>query len=356
MSDDAAPQGAGALPADSTPSAPELPATFSDPSEAARVLSARSHQKRRQNEDAPDEASPDERQELPEDPSAQAEVLAEEAEAIEAAELPPIDPPKSWAQDQKERFASLPRETQEYLAQREAERDRLTFKSSNELSEQRKAMEAKAQELGQLRQHYEAQIPMAMQAIQAAILADFPDVRSPEDVARLAQQEPARYVQWDAKQKQLATWQSEWVGAQQRQYQEQMQQLNDWKSSQDSEVEKLFEKTPKAERDALANEAKAALLEYGFNEQQIGALWESSILRSVPLQRIMADAAKYRIAKRTATKPAAKPVPPVQRPGTVTPARNSAVEAEIKTLESKDSLTLNDATRLIELKAKRRAA
>jgi hypothetical protein len=41
-----------------------------------------------------------------------------------ADELPPIEPPRSWTKDEKERFQSLPRETQAYLAEREQERDR----------------------------------------------------------------------------------------------------------------------------------------------------------------------------------------------------------------------------------------
>jgi hypothetical protein len=240
--------------------------------------------------------------------------------------------------------------------QRETERDRLTLRGSNELSDQRKTVEAKAQELDKLRQDYESRIPQAVQVIQASINAEFSDIKTPEDLQKLAANDPARYIQWDAKQKQLAQWQTEATQAHQRQEQENLQRLTEWREKQDSEIEKLFEKTPKAERDALANEAKAMLIEYGLDEDKIPALWESSILRASWLVRVLGVAALMRIAKRTATKPAAKPVPPVQKPGTITPARNTALDAEIRALEGKDNLKPQEAARLVTLKSQRRAA
>jgi hypothetical protein len=47
-----------------------------------------------------------------------------ESQAEPAEQLPPIEPPRSWTKDEKERFQTLPRETQAYLAEREQERDR----------------------------------------------------------------------------------------------------------------------------------------------------------------------------------------------------------------------------------------
>ncbi len=48
---------------------------------------------------------------------------AEQKEETEPEE-PAIEPPNSWTKAEKERFASLPRETQEYLHTREQERER----------------------------------------------------------------------------------------------------------------------------------------------------------------------------------------------------------------------------------------
>src|SRR5882672_4996536 len=52
---------------------------------------------------------------------------------VDAGSEPPIiEPPRSWTKEEKERFFSLPRETQEYLANREQERDREIRRSQNE--------------------------------------------------------------------------------------------------------------------------------------------------------------------------------------------------------------------------------
>src|SRR5207247_451171 len=60
-------------------------------------------------------------------------------------EPPPIEPPRSWTKGEKERFQSLPRETQEYLAEREQERDRTIRQSQNEAAEKLKGLTAREQ-------------------------------------------------------------------------------------------------------------------------------------------------------------------------------------------------------------------
>jgi hypothetical protein len=72
--------------------------------------------------------------------------------------LPPIEPPRSWTKAEKERFQSLPRETQEYLHTREQERDTAFRRSQNEIAEQRKAAKAEREAAEKVRQQYEAQV------------------------------------------------------------------------------------------------------------------------------------------------------------------------------------------------------
>ena len=291
-------------------------------SEAARLLGS---QRNKRDEEiqapaAPAEAAAEPAQsEAKADDAAPPQEVPGETQESEPAETPLIEAPRSWTKDEKDRFATLPRETQEYIASREQDRERTIRQSQNEAAEQRKAIDAETQKLGQLRQQYEANLPLVTQAIQAAIINEFPDIKTAEDVKNLAVNDPARYVQWDAKTKQFGQWQAELQNAQQRQQQEASEQLQKWTKSQDEEIEKEFEKVPESERKTLANEAKSMLLEYGMPEADLGNLWERSILRSAPLQRVMADAARYRLAKRTAAKPAPKPVPAVQRPGVAQP-------------------------------------
>src|SRR4051812_19497068 len=90
----------------------DAPETFNSPNEAAAYftdLKAKKHAESAEPEGAAtaEELAPKEADSAPEtDP-------AEATDESEPAEEPLIDPPRSWTQAEKERFQSLPRETQE---------------------------------------------------------------------------------------------------------------------------------------------------------------------------------------------------------------------------------------------------
>jgi hypothetical protein len=98
----------------------------------------------------PEEAAPVEAAETEETPSeavSTAEVDPEPEPAIEGEEeqapesepeAPAIAAPTSWTADEKARFATLPRETQEFLSAREAQRDQAVFKAQEASAEARK--------------------------------------------------------------------------------------------------------------------------------------------------------------------------------------------------------------------------
>ena len=334
--------------------APEAPESFSSASEAAAFLARHAAAKRKESQEAPAEAEQPE--EVSGQPEQQQETEAEQQAPEPEAEEPPIAPPVSWSKEDKEHFATLPRSAQEIIARREQERDRDYLQGKNQTAAERKAIEADKRAAEQVRQQYESQIPIVLSAIQQAIGAEFPDIKTVEDEQRLAREDWPRYAQYLAKQRQLAQWQAEAENAHQRQKHEAETNWQKWREAQDQEVEKFLGSIPENERNALAKEAKAGLLEYGFTEEQISELYNGSVLRSAPLQKMMADAARYRIAKRNAAKPTAKPVPPVQKPGNAVKSPNRALETQIAALEAKDSLTLKEATALFNLKGQRRSA
>lgn len=73
----------------------------------------------------------------------------------EADDLPPIDPPVSWDAEAKAKFAELPRETQEYLAKREGERERFVQSKSQEAARaKQEAIQQATSELAQIEQGY----------------------------------------------------------------------------------------------------------------------------------------------------------------------------------------------------------
>lgn len=59
---------------------------------------------------------------------------------------PAIDPPHSWKAEEKERWASLPRETQAYLSEREAERERFVNSKAQEAAQARETYAKQAQQ------------------------------------------------------------------------------------------------------------------------------------------------------------------------------------------------------------------
>lgn len=62
--------------------------------------------------------------EVSEDESIKESSVGEQDEKPEEEDLPAIDPPVSWTADQKEKFLTLPRDTQEYIAERERQREK----------------------------------------------------------------------------------------------------------------------------------------------------------------------------------------------------------------------------------------
>src|SRR5262249_53107890 len=58
---------------------------------------------------------------------------------------PPIEPPRSWTKDDKELFKSLPRETQERIAERERLRESDFLRRQNESADKLKALAAREQ-------------------------------------------------------------------------------------------------------------------------------------------------------------------------------------------------------------------
>jgi hypothetical protein len=305
--------------------------------EAARALSAWRNEKRKQaGAPAEGEAATPPQDLAPEANAAPAEEPPS-GETEEAAEpevtLPPIDAPVSWTAEEKQRFAALPRETQEYISNRERARDAEIRRSQNEVAEKLKLSQQEQEAMVQARQQYENALPMLLQSLQSS--SEFADIKSIEDVEKLARDDWPRYVQWDAHNKKVMAVQQEIVEAQQRQHQEYQSQWEKYANEQD----RLFaEKVPevldpekgKAIREMAINSLQK---DYGFSLEEMQQAWNGPF-RDARVQQILLDAARWRNLKANPPKPVEKPVPPVQRPG---PARgvNPSREAEIQSLEQK---------------------
>jgi hypothetical protein len=310
-------------------------------SQAARALAQARHKPKEQS--APVEQPQADPVEQPELAQANADpqdaAPGEQTEAAEPADLPPIEPPMSWTKAEKERFQSLPRETQEYLHTREQERDREFRRSQNEIADQRKAIEAERQKAEQVKQQYEAQLPALMQALQEANAGAFGDIKTVEDVTKLAAEDPFRYLQWQAHQQKMAAVNAEMERAN---GEKSKAEHSKWTQHIQEENARAAEFIPElADKDkgqALVQRVASELLpELGFKDSELADLAAGKSKLSIydhRIQRLLADSLKLRDIQKAKTAVAAKPLPPVVKPGTARPA-GSAVSEQVQALTRK---------------------
>lgn len=342
-----APDGGGEAPAIVITPA-DTSKTFHSFSEAAKALSEARWQKHRERAASSEGAvpaatidtAPDE-QISPEGDNAapRSEVPGETLDAEpEADTLPTIEPPRSWTKEARERFATLPRDTQEYISSREQERDRELRRLQNDAAEQRKAIDADRRAAEQARQQYEQQLPALMQALHDQQAGQFADIKSIDDVNRLAQEDPFRYLQWDAHQKRLAAVNLEMRSAQDRQVKELEAQWANYIQSENALVAERIPELADAKKAAdLTAKAVDTLRDIGFTDQELGEL--ASGRKAIPiydhrLQLLILDGVKYREAKKSAATVAPKPAPPVQRPGS-SPSKAEAASETLQALKVK---------------------
>lgn len=301
-------------------------------------------------------AQPTELAETPTDAQAQPDPV-ETTETPDPA-LPSIEPPRSWTKEEKEEFLTYPREAQEKIARREQERDAAIRRSQNEAAEQRKAIEAEKVQAEKVRQEYEAKLPALLQTLQEAQAGQFADIKTQADVVKLAQDDPFRYLQWDAHQKQVAAIHQQASEAQQRQAQEWQQQWSKFAEREDKlTAERIPELADPVQKQKVQEGAITYLKEIGFQESELASAWNgqaSLSLRDHRVQGLIRDAVKYREAKAGIAKAPPKPVPTVQKPG-VARAPANAQAAEIEALEAKFAKTGNPKDGAALLNARRRA-
>src|SRR5512139_2205613 len=240
--------------------------------------------------------------------------------ATEPAELPPIEAPRSWTKEQKEQFANLPREAQEIISGREQDRETTLRRGQNELAEQRKALEAERGKVDQARQQYEAALPQLLATLQEQQQGEFADIKTMADVEKLAREDWPRYALWDAQQKKVAAVTQELKASQERQSHEFEARWQQFAADEDAKfIEKAPEMADRAKASQIADASIALLKDMGFTESDLATLWSgkaSLSLRDHRAQLLIRDAVRYRQAQKTApAKVAAKPVPPVQKPG-----------------------------------------
>ena len=288
------------------------------------------------------------------------ETVPGETQGDDRAEVPPIEPPRSWTKEDKELFRGLPRETQQRLVERERSRESDFLRRQNETVEKLKGLSTREQAVEQAKRHYDAALPVLLQTLQQQQAGEFSDVRSFADIERLAREDWPRYVRWDAQQKKIAAVQQQVDAAVAHQMQEARHHWSSFAQEQDSLfLEKAPELGEKGQMAKAAESAVGVLKDLGFNDRELAALWngrQALSLRDHRVQLLIRDGIRYRDAQAAARSAAARPVPQVQRPGAAVP-RGAETDARISTLTGKleQSGSLKDAAALLVAQRQARA-
>jgi hypothetical protein len=314
-------------------SAPAVESTPAPANDTPRGLSDMLAEARQSTDDAPETAAPETSSAPEAESAAPLEDPGNTTEEAEPADLPPIEPPRSWTQAEKERFQSLPRETQEYLHTREQERERDFRNRQNEAAEERKAAKAERESAEKARKEYEAKLPTLMQTLQEA--GPFSDIRSMADVEKLQAEDPFRFQAFQLHQWKLQAAQAEQAEVKSRQEQERQ---TSWATHVQKENALAAEHIPElADKDkgpALTNRVATEILpEYGFTPSELNALASGSERLSIydhRVQRLLATAVKYADIQKAKVTAVAKPAPAVQRPGVAKPAGSAQSETVTK--------------------------
>jgi len=291
-----------------------------------------------------------------------------------ADDLPTIEPPRSWTKEQRKHWNTLPRELQAQLAEHDrtvrAEFDR----RQNEISRAEQAAKAREDAAEQARKQYEDRLPVMadalngrMQELVARMQAEFPEVKTLDDLDRMAVEDPIAHSRWQAYERRLQAEQTRLnqVHAEAEQA-NQRRQADEARAARQfyEEQSKLFlEHVPEFADPVKAAEIRTqalhTLTDLGFAREDIDRAWNTG--GSIPVhhhafQLLVHKASLYDKAQKSKSArmaaPAPKPVPQVQRPGPAASAKDGRAE-HIKNLESKLERTGSIRDGLALMKARR---
>ena len=278
----------------------------------------------------------------------------------EADKLPPIERPRSWAKELDEEWASYPREAQERIAKREQERDTAIRRSQNEAAEARKAAEAVQQAAEQARKDYEAKLPALMRELDSVNQATFADIKTMDDVVKLQAEDPFRFQAWQVHQMRLQAANQESARIEAVKAQERQARRANYEAEQHKVLVELVPEmdNPKSAAELRERAVKMLTDDLGLKNDQLTRWFADDtgyeILQNAGIQKLIADGLKYRDLLNAPKAVAAKPVPPVQKPGN---ASRQSGDATIQALENRLNKTgsLDDAFALYEARERARS-
>ncbi|WP_257168570.1 hypothetical protein [Bradyrhizobium sp. SRS-191] len=204
------------------------------------------------------------------------------------------------------------------------EADRLASELERALSHPQvlQAIEQRIGEAEAARQSYRDGLASAVQIAQASFLSQFPEFagmpaeQMPLALERMSRDDPGKFGRIQA-----AVAMSDQLLAQQAQEQRRQAEFaqNSFQSfahEQDSKLEGLLKHEPTAVRQAVAAEILEVAKESGITQSELNRLFQTEpLMRHATFQRMMYDAARYRLMMKAKDSVVTKAVPPVVRPG-----------------------------------------
>lgn len=282
------------------PIAPEP--TLEDRLSAA--LTDETEQQGEETEEAPAETEEGEQPETSEE--------AEDEPEIEAEDLPPIDAPSSWTAEEKAKFAELPRDVQETVTRREAEREKFVQAKAQEAAQTRQAAAREAaQLLAQAQQAHAQQLEQYAQ--QLAVNPPDPDLIT-TDPARYAHQ--LKVFQHYSAQQQQAQREAQEAAAQAEQYEQLVkeQEAQAFRQHLETELPEFFDETKGPQ---IKQELTATAKFLGFSDEEIFSATSGQIVALKKIADVKAKADKYDALMRKQMERVrqGKSPPPVSKPG-----------------------------------------
>lgn len=227
----------------------------------------------------------------------------------------------------------------------------------------RLAIEEKVGEVERARRSYVDGLDAAMQLAQGSFVSQFPELASlpperlPEALAQIAQQDPAKLGRIQAiiaSSEQLRARQTEEM---RRTADASRRSFQNYAKAEDARLETLLKDETRDVRQAVAQEIMASAKASGIEPEEMQRLFDSEpLMRNATFQRMMYDAGKYRLMMKARDVVAAKPMPPVQRPG-MAATRAESEQSDLRSLNARLSRSgdLKDAVALYQARRTRRS-
>lgn len=280
-----------------------------------------------------------------------------------ADDQPPIVPPRSWTKAEKAAFAALPREYQETILAREQTRERDVRKSQDEVAQARKALQAQWQATEQARVQYEQGVKQTAEQLASLVASEFADIKSYDDVAKLAKEDPYRHGLYQAAVQRAQAYQHEQARIAQENQQREAYARQQFLAA---ETAKFLEQAPEfadpKQATSLSGEIDAMLMDdYGIGRDELNAMWNGQPVSPLDsrFRLLVRDAYLYRKGKTALSKPKPNPTPkpaspPPQRSSTP-PAKGEVVNSALEKANIRLTRSGSRADALAYMRAKRAA-